>query len=223
MINKFRIILILQIISVWGLFAEPPNWEKITGTQYSMTLIAEITLNGEAFTGNGNGNIVAAFGPGGEVDCRALGFWESPTVTYWYFTIVATNSNGEQIDLKIYDAASDTVFETQYSIEFLNNSIIGSFAEPEIIEFSNPMQPPQNVTISINTITPTIILVELNWSAVTGAQAYYIYSGDTPNVDTNGTYPTRVTDESWTGLISEDKKFYVIVASDEEADNFKHK
>ena len=83
---KTKIILILAVTLVAAnIWATPPNWEPIQGTQYSMVLIATASIDDVEFTGTGT-NMFAAFGPGGESDCRGLGTWY--TNGFWYFTVV---------------------------------------------------------------------------------------------------------------------------------------
>jgi hypothetical protein len=107
---------------------DPPTWEHITGTQYSMILMAEVDLDGENFTSDGE-NIIAAFGPGGETDCRSIGNWQEPNPPssdgFWYFTIVG-NDNGDEISFKLYDEISDQVFNCNEIITFEIDEIIGS-------------------------------------------------------------------------------------------------
>jgi len=44
------------------LFADPPDWETLQGTQYSMVIMAKISLYGQDFVSSGD-NMAAAFGP----------------------------------------------------------------------------------------------------------------------------------------------------------------
>jgi Secretion system C-terminal sorting domain len=127
-----KLILLLSIICFsLMLSADPPTWQQISGTQYSMVLMAQVTFLGNPFQ-SGTDNLVGAFGPSGETDCRSLGFWQDPIPPYngyWYFTIVG-NLNGEEISFKIYDENTDTIYECGEYITFDNNSTIGSISEP---------------------------------------------------------------------------------------------
>ncbi len=127
---KTKIILLFLLV-LTASYADPPAWNQIGGTQYSMVLMAQISLMDEPFTATG-GNIAAAFGPGGTDDCRSLGSWQTPNPPYdgyWYFTIVG-NENGETISFKIYDAAADSVFSCGETILFENNLTVGSASAP---------------------------------------------------------------------------------------------
>ena len=110
------------------LMLDPPTWQVITGTEFSMILMAEVSLDGEAFTNEGD-NIVAAFGPDGENDCRCIAAWQEPYPPYydgfWYFTIVG-NTNGDDISFKLYEETSDLIFDCNETLTFANNETIGS-------------------------------------------------------------------------------------------------
>ena len=129
-----KVLLIIFLLSSSFLFADPPDWEQISGTQYSMIMIADITRNNTSFTGAGN-NMAAAFGPNHTStnnDCRAIGLWEEPAPShngFWYFTIVG-DTIGQEISFRIYDEASDEVFFCNETIQFDNNITIGSPQTP---------------------------------------------------------------------------------------------
>ena len=217
MFKNLIIISLILIISITVLIAESPTWEQIEGTQYSMTLHARITLDETTFSGDGN-NIAAAFGPGGESDCRSIGIWATPNPpyeNYWYFTIVG-NINFEEISFRIYDENSDSTLESLYTITFENGSTLGSATEPELIEFFNPLQPlpsPQNVKI---TLYPETNFVYLSWDEVAGAGSYVVYASDTPDVADSGVVVGRVSEADWVGVgIANTKKFYAVTSSTE--------
>ncbi|HHE38529.1 MAG TPA: T9SS type A sorting domain-containing protein [Candidatus Cloacimonetes bacterium] len=118
------IIIIVLICSV--LFSDPPNWQPITGTQYSMVVMAQITFNNELFDDSDN-NMVGAFGPGEEEDCRSVAIWQPPTPEcdgFWYFTIVG-NINEEAISFKIYNSETDTIYNCFETIIFEDGTTIG--------------------------------------------------------------------------------------------------
>ncbi|MCK4358317.1 MAG: hypothetical protein KAW92_06180, partial [Candidatus Cloacimonetes bacterium] len=131
--TKNRVIAIIIIILISTvLFSDPPNWVPITGTQYSMVVIAQISLYNQPFEGIGT-NMAGAFGPGGETDCRSVGIWEQANPPYWdgywYFTIVG-NTNGEVIGFKIYDEATDLIYDCNVTVIFADNATIGSPSDP---------------------------------------------------------------------------------------------
>jgi hypothetical protein len=127
-----KYILILLIITHLCLIADPPDWEPITGTEFSMILFARIAYNDTFFTSNDE-NIVAAFGPGGDTDCRCIAGWqEYEPYGFWYFNIVG-NINGEMITFKFYDSDTDIIYECMQTYEFQDNDNIGSPTDPELL------------------------------------------------------------------------------------------
>lgn len=212
MIYKRYFILLIILLSAAFLVSDPPNWQQITGAQYSMIVVAEIDFNNQPFTGAGN-NLAAAFGPGGETDCRSVGTW-SASNQVWYFTIVG-NQGGEVIDFRIYDENTDSVYESLNSLLFYDGTTTGSISDPFIILMPTItiLDAPENVTI---TLFLDWGLVILNWTEVADAQSYYVYSGNTPDVDTTpGNHVGRQEGTSWIGAIDGSKKFYVVTASDQ--------
>ncbi|HOD38789.1 MAG TPA: hypothetical protein PKL72_08640, partial [Candidatus Marinimicrobia bacterium] len=67
-------VFLLMLMPPLIIFANPPSWQPITGTQYSMIAMTEIRLYDHVFEGGGN-NIAGAFGSGDESDCRGIGSW----------------------------------------------------------------------------------------------------------------------------------------------------
>ncbi|MCF7919957.1 MAG: T9SS type A sorting domain-containing protein [Candidatus Cloacimonetes bacterium] len=134
-----RLIYIILFLSMsLPSLADPPDWIPITGTQYSMVLFARIINNDEYFT-NSDENIAAAFGPGGDTDCRSLAGWQVYEPDgFWYFNIVG-NENGEEITFKIYDSALDLVLVCEQTLVFVDNDIIGSPAAPETLTINTSL------------------------------------------------------------------------------------
>ena len=127
--------------------ALPIYWQPITGTQYSMVIISDVYLDEEIFGGN-NDNMLAAFGPGGEDDCRGLAIWEEPNPPewegFWYMTAVA-NVNDEILTFKIYDAETEEIYECNETIVFQDNETIGTPTNP--FEFDAGFSSSDNNTI----------------------------------------------------------------------------
>ncbi len=131
--RKSFILLSIFVLSVTTLFSSPPDWEPIQGTQYSMVLFGEIYLYSVTFTGTDSSNIAAAFGPGGELDCRSIGAWQPDNPPYWdgywYFTIVG-NDNGDPISFKIYNSNNDSVYNCNETINFEDGTTTGNPVNP---------------------------------------------------------------------------------------------
>lgn len=136
---KKNLLLLLILFLTFSCFAIAPNWHIITGTQFTMILFAQVEHNGTSFTGE-NGNILAAFGPGGENDCRSIATWNEPSATnpngFWYLTVVG-NINNQQIQFKVYDAQSDDVHSVVQNITFSDGGLIGSPSTPMLLTTSS--------------------------------------------------------------------------------------
>jgi len=113
-------------------------WQTITGTSYNMIVYATVSYDGNFVYGTNN-NILAAFGPGGDSDCRGYGTWIEGNHPYWntetadslyydipgyyFLTVVSDVSSGaEDISFKFYNAKVDTVINALDSIQFINYS-----------------------------------------------------------------------------------------------------
>jgi len=211
MIKRISVIVLLSLVLLSTLVASPPSWSPITGTQYSMILRADIQLDGVTFSGEGE-NVAAAFGPGGESDCRSIGIWYPDYNGFWYFTIVG-NTNGEEITFNIYDESTDSVHESLNSIVFQNNDVIGSGSNPfEILMPTTiTLDPPEDVTISIN---PESNFLKISWDQVPEADFYNVYWSDTPDIN-SGTYLGQTISTNWTqsGIPISNKFFWVTSVS----------
>jgi len=123
-IDMKKLILFSVLLMIFSLLAaDPPNWEQIGGTQFSMLLRAQITHNGNLFEGINPANIIAAFGPGGEDDCRDIGFWinANPPLYengFWDIGIVSNQYEDEVITFKIYDVDTDSIISCCQEIVF---------------------------------------------------------------------------------------------------------
>jgi hypothetical protein len=133
-----KLLTVSLLLVLVTLNADPPEWQPITGTEYSMILMTQINLNEVIFSA-ADGNLAAAFGPGGEADCRGIAFWQPPNPPhydgFWYFNIVG-NMSGEAISFMIYNALYDQIIPTTSDIVFLNNETVGSPYEPFLLIFN---------------------------------------------------------------------------------------
>ncbi|MCF7911209.1 MAG: tandem-95 repeat protein [Candidatus Cloacimonetes bacterium] len=117
------------------MFADPPIWTPMTGNQYNMQVYAEVSLYEQEFNRDNPENILAAFGPGGVSDCRAIAVWDQVgPYAMWYLTVRsnAESSAQEIISFMIYDADTDLVYECEGDslVYFADNSAAGSLYEP---------------------------------------------------------------------------------------------
>lgn len=104
------------------------NWSVIPGTQYTMMAYVTSSLDGEYLTNEGS-NQFAAFGSGGNSDCRGVAAWQVGNHPlwegyydlegYWYMTIVSNNNSGmDTISFKVYDTESDSIYDCYENIVF---------------------------------------------------------------------------------------------------------
>jgi len=122
----------LFVVVFSSVIANPPKWELIGNTQFSMVLMAKVSLNGEEFKSNNGKNMLGAFGPGGTNDCRSIAKWEAHPKQgwfFWYLTIIG-NIEGEPIRFKIYDACTDAVYDCNEMKEFVKDATYGTPPEP---------------------------------------------------------------------------------------------
>ena len=94
-------------------YAASPTWAPITGTQYNMVAFGDVYLDDVKLSGTGN--MIGAFGPGGDSDCRASGNVSEAGV--YYLTIVG-NTNGDTISFKVYDSSSDQIYNVTETVTF---------------------------------------------------------------------------------------------------------
>jgi hypothetical protein len=172
---KRRIILILAaILLAAGLQADPPDWQVIPGTQYSMVIFASATIDDVEFIGTGQ-NMIAAFGPAGETDCRAVATWNENG--FWYFTIVA-NEQSESISFLLYNAANDEILECSQTVTFQNNAVIGSPGDPFQITSGS----------SSGTISGNINLFNTYTTAIEPGSVTVYANNFSTNPDANGNF-----------------------------------
>lgn len=121
------LILSFMLINVGILFSDPPEWTVMTGNEHNMTVMADVTFNGMNFDDSDADNMVGAFGPDGDDDCRAIGVYQ--TLGFWWFTVRsnASSSEYESITFKLYNAELDEVYdcEQEYPVTFIVNGMIG--------------------------------------------------------------------------------------------------
>jgi large repetitive protein len=125
----------LALVLTCLMFADPPQWTPMIGNQYNMQVYAEVSLYGQEFNNDNPENILAAFGPGGLDDCRAIAVWDQVgPYAMWYLTVRsnAESSAQEIISFMIYDAAADAVYDCEGDslVYFADNSAAGSLYEP---------------------------------------------------------------------------------------------
>ena len=125
----------LALVLTCLVFAGQPQWTPMTGNEFVMPVFAKVNLYELPFNNDNPLNILAAFGPGGVNDCRAIAVWdEIDQFAMWYLTVRsnAILTDYEEINFMIYDAQADSVYECKGDslVYFANSSDVGSLYEP---------------------------------------------------------------------------------------------
>lgn len=175
------------------------DWVSISGTQYSMLLLASVLKGTTTYPGT-NGNMLAAFGPGGDQDCRGIGFW-IPELGIYYMDIVG-NANGQAITFKFLDQTLGQIVVCNESITFTDNTMIGAFDNPFVLHL--PMGTISNVSIQKNGNN-----ILLNWDGPDGVD-YHIYRSNNPYSGFVDIGTTQVHSYADINVLANSKVFYEI-------------
>ncbi len=127
---------ILFFSLVW---ADPPDWEDIPGAyQFTASMTAAVLLNGIAL-GN-DGDMLAAFDTVGNV--RGISTMLDGLESYEEITLhaitIRSNSAGDEISFKYYDASSDIIYDLEEAYNFVINDLVGNLMVPHILATSLP-------------------------------------------------------------------------------------
>ena len=132
----------------------------------------------------------------------------------------ATSPNYKLLDYGLFNgnqADNNEPASTNYKAEL---NIVGGLSGEEMISanynnypgyylgpLTDGLLPPEDVTITV-----VDEIINISWSAVTGATSYKVYSSDDPYTgfveDTSGSF----AGESWSAPIGDVKKFYYVIA-----------
>ncbi len=125
----------------------PPNWIVMSGTEFSMVVMATVNFFGEEFTDEGD-NMVGAFGPHPTLPppadtCRSVAVWEDSVWGFWYMTVVSNDNSGtEVISFKIYDTGTDQIYSCEETVFFEDNIVIGTPDDPLLLNVGPPLPEP---------------------------------------------------------------------------------
>ncbi|ETR73699.1 MAG: hypothetical protein OMM_06784, partial [Candidatus Magnetoglobus multicellularis str. Araruama] len=117
------------MFSIGSTWANEPAWTPKTGQQYSMVAYGKIYQN-DAETDWTDQYIIAAFGPGGEADCRAMkdvGDTGGSTNPGMYYLTITSDTEEEQITFKIWDKNGQKALNINQSITFKNQDTLTNF------------------------------------------------------------------------------------------------
>jgi hypothetical protein len=185
---------------------DTPDWSvNPQDFEYTASLTIEIELDGEPAP-DGNYLIGAFVGE----ECRGTATAIPVLETYLYFLTVYSNTQNEEISFQIYDADEDEIINLNNTVPFLNDMVLGSPSSPYNLQIVNSLATPTNLEMQVlgNELN-------LSWDAVSDAISYQIYASDDPFTSDWGAEIITVSDTTWSVAISENKKFYRIVASTE--------
>ena len=104
-----------------GAFTLVPNWTPISA-RYSMTVQGDAYLSGQKI--EGDGYVIAAFGPGGESDCRGKADITETEGNWEYHLTVVSDSNGEEISFKIWNSRETRLHSVRDTVVFEADSDI---------------------------------------------------------------------------------------------------
>ncbi len=120
-------------MSVTALFM-PEGWQPLPGLNYTMTVIGNLYLD-DVISMNED-DLVAAF-VGNE--CRGIGSPDADNNGLVFISIGSNLASGEEVRFEIWDSETGNVCVGAHTIDFLNNSVLGTIANPYIIECKNDL------------------------------------------------------------------------------------
>jgi PKD repeat protein len=104
------------------------GWTPKTGLKYSMVAFGKIYQN-DVETDWTDQYMIAAFGPGGESDCRALktvGDMGGKTMPGMYYLTITSDNEDEQITFKICEKNGQKALDIEQNISFKNQNTLES-------------------------------------------------------------------------------------------------
>ena len=179
-----------------------PDWSvNVEGYEYTASLTIEL-LNDSILTTTGNYMVGAFVGE----ECRGSITSTAVSDTWLYFLTVHSNTQNEEISLKIYDEGEDDILDPAHSFMFANDLILGSPSDPYQVDIFGTLDAPQNIVTAINGSN-----LELTWDVVEKATGYDVYSSDDPY----GTFAliTTVGTNQYSVPTDQASFFYYIVAT----------
>lgn len=116
-----------------GLHAQPQDWVVVPSAyEFSMTLTFTISIDG--LVGAGEQNVAAIFDENG--NCRGTGTTDFQANS-GYFTglmlVYGNQASESDLEVRIWDAALDSLPTCDNSVNFVANGIVGSLANPEVL------------------------------------------------------------------------------------------
>ena len=166
---KKYIFLLLFIAFGKCVLAASPAWTVNSSSyQYSMTVTGPIIING--VESDGPNALVGAF-VGDE--CRGVSqlYYTESVDRYVSYLLVYSNTPGETISFKLYDASDDVVYDVSKTLSFEINGINGTVNSPYILSYPDIGFEAEILSFSINgevepaVITDTVITTTMAYGA----------------------------------------------------------
>lgn len=151
------------------------SW-SVNSADYSLdaAVIASLTINGTLSTDTND--VVAAFDSSGEIRGVSKVTFSAPLNKYLVFLTVLSNTNGDKLTFKIYDASEDQVYEaTDEGIVFEPNKIYGSNETPIQIKYDSQLSVSENTIVGF-TLYPNPVINNIKITAKEKLDALKIYS-----------------------------------------------
>lgn len=127
------------VCSINALYAQVPSW-SVNSADYSLdaSVIAVLKINGKISTDTND--IVAIFDAQDKVRGVTKITYNNALDKHLAFLSVHSNTSGDKLKFKIYDASADKVYETKNAtLEFVPNQILGSNDTPHEIVADTPL------------------------------------------------------------------------------------
>ena len=134
--NLFKFVLIVVCTQLQFAFATP-DWEDCPPCyEFTATISGAVVLNGGVQLGN-DGDVFAAFDDDGNV--RGIALQLSPPFGPYEGTPVfemqmRSNTGGDILTFKYFDASENCVIPIVFTYEFLINETLGSVIDPVILD-----------------------------------------------------------------------------------------
>jgi hypothetical protein len=128
MLSKKLLFILILVSLPFVSFAEAPDWQTPNGFEQSMSVTCQVFINDIAE--QDTSNLVGAFV--GE-ECRGVNdypFFDNGSGVYVGVMTIASNTIGEEISFKLYDASSDSIYPIEETLLFQNDGY-GSFDNPQ--------------------------------------------------------------------------------------------
>lgn len=163
--NTITLLSLLLFLS-HPVLAQAPSWSVNENEfEHTMTFVSFLNVN-QSQLSDTNDKVAAFVGD----ECRGVAnlTYSSSNDRYYAYLTVFANNNGEQVTFKIYDAASDQVYEVENTMPFEINAHYGNLfqafsianptlnSEAEILDFSFEGITSVNSTINQNEVIITL-------------------------------------------------------------------